>query len=555
MKIPFFSLLKIALVAAIGSMSVGQVYAQDTNTKSFDESTVQLESIQALINANVEVRAELRTKITNAAADELPELQKELELLNTELDKQQFTFEQVAIGAIDVAVLGDIDTAFDWRNEMSQIMQPIVANLKALTDKPRKISKLQTLIEKNRNQIDVIDTALVSIDNNMSETNEATTRQSLSELQKAWQARKIDNRQSLSVARKQLAELQNPDTNVVETVSEAISAFFKGRGLTLLMAFVAAVIVWFFMRGVLRLSKLKTKTTDRNDYRTRTRVAQYGFRALTFLLILIVVISVFHVRGDLLLMGLSILAAAGLALGLRQALPRYVTEAKLLLNLGSIRENERVMYAGLPWQVVSLNMYSILRNPDLTGVLRLPLSEIHSLVSRPAGKEPWFPASKGDFILLDSAELCEVTRLTPETVEMIDKGGTITSVPSTDFYAWTFKNLSRGDFFGISATFGVDYQHQANCLTDIPVRFQQAVTDALNQTVFAESVKEVLVEFQSAGESSLDYWIYVTLDNNAAKARNKIDRLIQHTLVDVCTCEGWGIPFPHMTINKLADTA
>lgn len=143
-----------------------------------------------------------------------------------------------------------------------------------------------------------------------------------------------------------------------ETVREALREFFNGRGLTLLIATVVALFVLYLMRGVLFLVQHKTKHMDQQEYRTRSRLAQYAYRALTLLLILTAVISVFYVRGDLLLMGLSILAAAGIALGLRQAIPRFITEARLLLNLGSIREDERVLYNGLPWQVVSLNMYS-----------------------------------------------------------------------------------------------------------------------------------------------------------------------------------------------------
>ena len=550
-------LLCVALVLLSGLAKAQS--SSDTNSSAGIDNTStdgidRLEILQSLIDANASARQELRDAISNASPEQLSELQQELDTLTEELSGLRNSFEQVAIGAVDVELLGEIDTSFDWRDEVTQILQPIVENLKALTEKPRKISRLQTVIEHNGEQKGVIESALQSIDANRTNATNPETQSALDTLKTTWQRRQADNAQSLEIATLQLNELQSSDVSWWETVSDALGEFFNGRGLTLLIATVVATLVWFFMRCVLRLAQHKTRDADQKEYRTRSRLAQYGFQALTLILILVAVISVFYIRGDLLLMGLSILAAAGIALGLRQAIPRFITEARLLLNLGSIRENERVLYNGLPWQVVSLNMQSVLRNPELTGVLRLPLSTLSTMVSRPAGKEPWFPASRGDFILLDDDRLLEVVRLTPETVETKDRGGTLKAVPTPEFFNWTFSNLSRGGSFGISTVFGIDYRHQNISLDEVPTRFQQAIETALHNTEQASAVTEVLVEFTSASSSSLDFWIYVTLESSAAKDYAKLNRLIQQTCVAVCTDEQWGIPFPHMTIQNLTST-
>lgn len=73
---------------------------------------------------------------------------------------------------------------------------------------------------------------------------------------------------------------------------------------------------------------------------------------------------VFYLRSDLLLLVLAILALVVLGLGLRQTLPRYLTEIRLLLDVGPVRTGERVIYNGVPLQVKSINVYSVLRNPD-----------------------------------------------------------------------------------------------------------------------------------------------------------------------------------------------
>jgi len=63
-----------------------------------------------------------------------------------------------------------------------------------------------------------------------------------------------------------------------------------------------------------------------------------------------------------------------------------------------------------------------------------------------------------------------------------------------------------------------------------------------------------LVEFKSAGASSLDYRIYMILDGRVAEAFFKVERLIQQACVETCNREGWVIPFTQITIHA-ADKA
>jgi hypothetical protein len=55
------------------------------------------------------------------------------------------------------------------------------------------------------------------------------------------------------------------------------------------------------------------------------------------------------------------------------------------LDLGSVRQGERLIHGGIPWRVDALNMYCDFSNPDLTGgTMRLPVKELFGLHSRPA---------------------------------------------------------------------------------------------------------------------------------------------------------------------------
>ena len=102
-------------------------------------------------------------------------------------------------------------------------------------------------------------------------------------------------------------------------------------------------------------------------------------------------------------------------LALRHSLPLYVREARTLLNIGPVREGERVVYQGLPWKVTSLNVYCTLINPALSGGrLRLSLDEVATLHSRQyEEREAWLPTQEEDYVLLDDTTFGRVLQQTP----------------------------------------------------------------------------------------------------------------------------------------------
>ena len=514
------------------------------------DNSKQLNIIQTIVSAKLDARSDLREQIAIAAPDETADLETQLAELTDEIKSLQVAFEQVAVGSVDLSVFNEESTVFDWQAEVTQIVMPIVQNLKSLTEKPRKIENLKSRIASSESQAATSDEALLSINKQLLAVNEDSTRISLEKLISEWSDKKAEAQRDIELATAQLANLQRGDVSFWEAVKNNLIAFFKGRGLTLLLAVVAAAAIWFMMRLLITLLTKRSKREDKNDYRTRQRLVHYSFKVITFLFILITVIIVFYVRGDVLLLGVAFLFAAALILGLRNTIPKFLRETRVLLNLGAIREDERVIYNGLPYRVTALNMFSVLRNPELTGVIRLPLEQIVSMTSRPAGKEIWYPSSKGDYIVLENGRLLQVIDQTTELVELENLVGTKTTVPTADFFNTTFDNLSRGEHFSVVSVFGVGYKHQAISNTEIPTRIQQAVHTALNTSETAENVEKVAVELKEAGASSLDYWVCVSMKSTAASSYNRILRSIQQTCVETCSSEGWDIPFPQLTLHR-----
>lgn len=543
---------KLYLLFCLASclLLAGNTFAQSNTDAPVSDRATQLGIVQSVLSAKFDERRELRQKIVDATPDEVVDLEQNLTELTASIDQLQVSFEQIAVGGVDLSLFDGEVKEFDWRAEMTDVLMPIIRNLQSLTEKPRRIEALRAQIAANDEQLNAVNEALTSIESSLDVLDDGDAKQSLITLQSTWQSRATELSRSTEVSNVRLDNILESDGSLVGNLKEGTVEFVKGRGLTLVIAILAALAVRYIAKLLTRLLSIKSSSEGVKTYRTRQRVVQYGVNVLTGLVMAIVVIVVFYTRGDVLLLGLSFLFAGAMTLGLRHAAPKFFAEAKLLLNLGSIREGERVVYNGLPFQIASLNMYSILKNPELTGVIRLPLESMMGMISRPAGKELWFPASKGDFIMFSDGNLLEVVSLTTELIQLKNLAGTRSTMPASEFYNMTFDNITRGGTFSVIETFGVGYSHQNISNEGIPKKLQQAIEECMDSTDFAQLIVSVAVELKEAGASSLDYWVCVTLGFEGARAHRKIGRLIQQTCVDTCTNNEWDIPFPQLTIHN-----
>ncbi len=458
-------------------------------------------------------------------------------------------FESIAVGG---ATLRD-DAAADerpleWHEELTQIARPLLNRLREATEKPRRVAELRTRIELYQQQLDVARRALASIAVYDREQVPAVVGEGLDAVAANWRERAQDVERSLDVARAELASLQASDGQILTTLGRVTGDFLLGSGLTLLLALLVGVSVWLALRSLQRLVRRWRRRTPSDAQAARIRLLLYSYHMLTMGLVTLAVLAVFYVRGDVLLLSLAIIALIMLVLGIWRFLPRYVQEARLLLNVGPVREGERVTWNGLPFQVATLNLYSELRNPDLDGVIRLPLSALTHLTSRPRTADAWFPSRPGDYVLLPDGSYGEVLAQTVEQVQLRIMGS-IVHYPAAAYLNLGVRNLSR-EGFGVVVVFGIDYAHQAIALDRAPQGFRSGLEAAFAEAGFGDDLRSLVVEFKEAGASSLDYLIYATLAGGSAGSYFRIGRLIQQTCVDICNREGWVIPFTQVTIHQ-----
>ena len=509
----------------------------------------RLEYIQNVLTEKLEQRSELGETIEAANEQDKQDLRRRADGLSNDIQQLRVTLENIATGGVDTSlfVSDEIEEDGNWREDVALIAQPVIDSLKDLTEKPRKLAELNDTISLRQQEMDTAIQALENLQPAVQLEPDGELKISLENFIRIWSSRRDDARSAIEIARFQIAELQG-DKSIPQTIFDALVSFVKGRGLTIVLAILAASTVWFGVRFLLRGYRVTMAENSNAASRTRYRLAAYSVHASTFFLILIAIFVVFYERGDVLLLGLLILLIVGLALGIRHLLPQYLSEARLLLNIGAMRETERILYRDLPWRVESINMYTVLRNPELHGVLRIPLAEFHGVTSRPADKDHWFPTSKGDVVLFPDLLLLEVVGQNPDTVELRQRGGQMLSLPTADFYKREMINLTRSGTFGVSSTFGIDYQHQAISINQVPKLLRDAIHQSFEQSDLADFIKDVSVELQEANSSSLDYWLFINCDSKAAKSYLRIQRIIQSACIDVCTRESLSIPFPHLSL-------
>jgi len=547
----FFSILcfsNVALAQKEGSSTEVAPEKQIKEEEKIEKKPKKLTQIERLaelakiISDEEKALAALRKEANKSDAE--PEIKRRIENKIQNLRIVKKSFEQIAVKGISLEVFEQEEAPETWQEELTLVVKPLLENLRGLTEKPRRRETLKQTISLEKSAAQTARLALESIDASIAtDTKDKVLNSQLSKIQDKWQRLLTEAERKQELASIELTNLEGEDADWFESVKTSLKTFAHQRGLTLLIAFCVAIMVVLFFRLLANFIEYRRKDKSSAN-RTTYRVIAYAQRLLTVLFIVIGILVVFFVRGDVLLLALMSIVIFASALGLRHFLPQFIEESRILLNIGRVREHELVVINGVPWRVASINVFSKLINPEIKGVLRLPLEDMKGLVSRKIGDERWFPSSIGDWVLDGDDRLYEVITQGPDAVELQSAQGTNKLVPSSDYYAAGFVNLTKSKGIRIVSVFGVDYNLQSICLDEVPNKMQADI---------GTSDIKSRVEFSEAGASSLDYLVIVNVNSVAAKHYYRIERYIQQACVQVCNTEGWSIPFPQMTISKTVD--
>ncbi|MCA1786321.1 MAG: hypothetical protein LC657_10115, partial [Desulfobacteraceae bacterium] len=461
-------------------------------------------------------------------------------------------FERIATG-VDISLFAEKKTdQFDWKDELVSLVKPGITELKRLTQKARQKTDLKDELSLYQQLKPVVRLANENLLDLISRTDDKIVKQNLEKLVPEWQGLENQILNKLVITQMQLAELESEEQSLIETSQAAIKNFFKTRGLFLFIALISCIGIVLLIRFAY-LSVVKYVPGYMSQYRPfHLRALDLLFRVITLLAALFVVILVFYVFEDWVLLSLAIIFLMGLGWAAKHTLPRFWHQSRLILNIGAVREGERVVYQGVPWLVKRINMFSQLENPDLGQTLRVPIETLMDLTSRPFRRhEPWFPCRKNDWVILSDGTRGGVTSLSHEMVELVMRGGAKKVYQTNDFLGLSPLNLSVN--FRLKIGFGISYNLQAAATNEILDILDAYIRKQLAKEDYENSLLNLRVEFAAAGSSSLDLVVIADFEGKMAPLYNRISRAIQRWCTDACTENNWEIPFPQLTVHKPAE--
>lgn len=555
MKSPFTLLFALLMLVATASYSAQQTGSPAT-TPVGPDTWRTFENLFNTIHQAEQDRDAMRGQLRAAKSEaERERINAEIEVLEANIDNLRLALELWATGGVDVQMFyPKKEEKFDWREEMQSAFEPIVAELKRLTERPRKMERQRSEQSFYQQRLAATEIALNNIIALKNNAPSDKMRATFSALESRWRMRQDEYKNQLALINLQMEELSTPNRPAQERAADVLQELLSGHFVNLLLAVLAAALTY----GALRLAnRLYTRMVTTRGRRRPflARLAHLSFALISMVLALLAGMAVLYTRGDWILLGLLIIVLMGAALTLQRTLPGFIKEARVLLNLGPAREGERVIYKGLPWNVKALNMYSTLVNPALRGgTIKLPVSELTALISRRYDEgEPWFPTRENDFVLLNDGSYGQVLLQTPEIVQMLVSGAPKT-IPVGAFLDKHPQNLSLNGF-GVSIILGIDYRHQAGVTADIKKKLEDFIAPRLKESRYGAHLKECFVEFDEAAASSLNFLIGASFTGAAADAYYNLRRQLQRLAVDACNVNNWTMPFSQMTIHIAADPA
>ncbi len=513
-----------------------------------------------MLSALVDLQKTIKQQITvttkklkaSTSEAEKQSLHEELTKLDKQLAETGADFERIATGVESDAFSEKKQEAFSWKDELSTLLEPSIKQLKQLTARARLKSQLKETIADYNQQAATAHQAVENLNKLIAESKNPKIKAYMGELLPDWLHVEKRIRNKLELAKLELAKLENKDTSLIKNSGSSMREFFRTRGLYLLIAFLAFVVILLVLKLLSRLILYVLPGSKKEQRPFHVRILDIFFQVFSVTSAICGLIFVLFSAEDWFLLSMTIIIFLGLLWTVRQALPKMWQQVRLVLNMGSIREGERIIYNGVPWKVESLNVFCKLYNPSLAMHVRIPIESMIGLISRPYQlDEPWFPCKKGDWVAIDGKPFAKVASLSLEQVELVELGGRRTVYQTGDFLGKSPANLSRN--FSIRVPFGLSYDLQAEITTTVPETLKAFLQKRLEENGYGEDCLSLNVEFLQAGASSLDLVVLADFKGEQAAAYRRLERALAKWCVDCCNANNWNIPFPQMTVHLPAE--
>jgi hypothetical protein len=443
-----------------------------------------------------------------------------------------------------------------WSKELEKLILPLLEAVGDVTEKPRKIERLKKKVVTLESQLKNFQVGqeniqnLLAMDPQSLDPKNPQVEKYLAALENLKNKYNIELVQvKLEEARRNLESESKGGESLWGTATRSMQEFFKHRGLNLLITAAIFFVLWYLLTK-LRVFIVGEKSFIKIPPWTR-KLLVTAYSIVVLMLCVISSLVALYFMNDWLLLSVIILFMLAIFWASRQFIPRLFQEVRLALNLGTVKEKERVIWNGVPWEVENISIQATLVNPLLEGgQLLLPLGVLIGKHSRPLVEgEPWFPSQVGDWVTLSDGTYGRVEQQTMEQVVLRLKGNTLKFYSTPEFLSTTPMNLSKG--FRYDIEFGLDYSVQSRICDEIPKLFEKGLWTHLERHYQKDSpdFTYTKVSFDNAGSSALNLKILVDVEGRCAESYEDIQRDIQSTLVRICNENNLTIPFNQLTVT------
>ncbi len=516
-----------------------------------------IETLGSLIKLQSELKNDIKTltRLLESAqsAAEKKEIQQQLDKLGVDLETTSRNLKEIAAGADIASLRAQEETEFNFQKEVFSLLRPALKEMRDMTSHVRLKSDLKEKIAYYQEKLPIAELAVTNISELLAENEDESLEQQLIAILADWQKQLTFIQSELRSAELQLDKMERSEVSNAEASQSYLKSFFQKRGLYLSGAILVVILVLFVSR-ISYWTLVKVIPGYRKEHRSfRIRLLDLLHRIFTVFFAILGPMVVFYMVEDWVLFSLGILLLLGIGLTLRRALPRYWQQVQLFLNVGSVREGERIFMDGLPWKVRAINIFSMLENPDAEISQRVRIDDLVDLKSRPLKQDdPWFPCRRGDWVMLSDGMRGKVTGISQELVQLIERGGAHRTYQTKDFLSLSPLNLSTN--FRIKETIGITYKLQQESVASIPEALKAYIESRAAEEGYAEQLINLRVEFERANTSSLDLVVIADFDGALADLYNRLRRAVQRWCVEACTRYNWEIPFTQLTLHQAEST-
>ncbi len=498
------------------------VFSQDLNLEILNELTVKLDEVKLSSVSNY----------------------------NTELENASNLAYSIIVGVRYESIQQVIEGKFEELEQnvkLSDIIAPILFEISRSLSRPRdllreefKLSVINGYINRlERSKLAVLDTLNSEISS------------SLKDLLKI-SLEKIDAHLSSLKTAKALSEARIADLNSIPR--GGLLAAWSTSLFNIAQAFLISAIFFVLLKQI-KIFVEKLPLPVNPSVSMIRRVILITLVIVNFLGSILVFTFTLYLKGELFLLGISILIIVAVGVLSKRLITDFFSQAAILLNLGFVREGELIIFKDLPFRLRSLGFICFLDNPMLRhSVVRVPLSDLVDQRSfQPDSDLDWFPTKEGDFIFLEGDTLpSQILEQSINFIKICRPDKSLMEIPPKNFLNAKFRKIS--ETFVVFLRLGIAYKHLPN-ISDLsdklkktlesfcPAELEKASVPNFNEITFNAS-------FLDFAQSSLDFGLSATCKQLHAPFYGLIRRSLVNAFLMFVLENNLEIPFNSITVYR-----